>query len=336
VSKAATQIESLDASMRIVVLHGREVFLVDEATRILVERLAESHGSEVARFRLDGEAVGLADVLDELRSGALFEPHKLVIVDAADKFISGDQRRRAMEAYAANPSSEATLLFRAQKWYPGKFDKLVNKVGVVIKCEPPSERDAASWCVGAGAARHEVKVERPAAQLLVERLGPDLARLDMEIAKLAAFVGIGKPISKKSVQELVGHSREEQAWALQTAIMSGSPEEAAAKLRELLDVSRLDGVVVMWAIADLLRKMHAASRLIRQGVREAAFVRPMRLAWAPGDRILEAARRADPERIAQLLHETVSADHRWRSGRGDQRRNLEAVTLLVTDTISCF
>ncbi len=331
-SRALQRIGELDASMRIVVVHGREAFLVGEATRVLAGRLAAEYG-DVARFVLDGESAELADVLDELRSGALFHPHKLVIVDAADQFIAGDTRRRAMEAYAAAPSPDATLLLRSDTWRPGRFDKLVP---LVIKCDALSDRDAVAWCVEAGPARHDVAVQLPAAKLLVDRLGTDLARLDMELGKLSAFVGTDAAISRDDVQELVGRSREEQAWALQSAIMSGSAAQACAKLRELLDISRVDEVLVMWAITDLLRRLHAAAQLLRQGIREQALKKSLRLAWPPGDRILETARRADPPRVAHLLREAVNADYRGKTGQGDQRRNLEALTLLVTDSISCL
>ena len=72
----------LDATMRIVVLHGRELFLLWEWSRMLAERLREAHG-DVGVVRFDGASAPVAEVLDELRSFGLLEPHKLVIVDDA-------------------------------------------------------------------------------------------------------------------------------------------------------------------------------------------------------------------------------------------------------------
>ena len=126
-SKTLAALAGLDATMRIVVLHGKEPFLIGEGTARLADALRAAFGS-IAKFSLEGETAELAAVLDELRSFALFEPHKLVVVDNADKFVSGDQRRRALEAYAQNPTEQATLLLRSEGWRPGKFDKLVAKV----------------------------------------------------------------------------------------------------------------------------------------------------------------------------------------------------------------
>ncbi len=129
--------------MRILVLHGKEPYLIASASKRYENLLREEFG-DVARVELDGETTELAAVLDELRSFALFEPHKLVIVDAADKFLAspargedgkkaaGSPRRRALEAYAENPVAQASLLLRADAWRPGKLDKIVAGNGGLV------------------------------------------------------------------------------------------------------------------------------------------------------------------------------------------------------------
>ena len=118
--------------------------------------------------------------------------------------------------------------------------------------------------------------------------------------------------------------------------MSGSTAEACTKLRELMEISRIDETLVSWAITDMLRRIHTASQLIRQGVGEQSFRQSLRLSWPPGDRMLEVARRAEPRRIAQLMGEAVGTIHRTRSSFGDRQRNLEVLTVRVTDTIKCL
>ena len=95
-------------------------------------------------------------------------------------------------------------------------------------------------------------------------MGVELDRLDAEIGKLASFAGAGHPITTQIVADLVGLSRERQAWAIQSAIASGDAARAASTLRELLEISRQPEQLVSWAITDLLRKLHAASRLLEE------------------------------------------------------------------------
>ena len=61
-----------DASMRIVILHGKEPFLIQEATQRLVSRLQDVFG-DIEQFSFDGGSVSLAQVLDELRSYGLIQ-----------------------------------------------------------------------------------------------------------------------------------------------------------------------------------------------------------------------------------------------------------------------
>ncbi len=324
----------LKASMRIVVLHGTEPWLARHRTRQFEEVLRSEFGA-VSKFAFDGDQAQLSDVLDEVRSYAMFDPHKLVIVDNAHKFVIGDSRRRALEAYAKQPTPEASLLLRAESWHRGKLDALVKKVGALIKCSPLSEREAVGWCIRT-CEENGCKLQPQAANLLVERLGPGLDRLESELGKLASYVGDSNEITRDDVLTLVGHSREEKAWALQSAIMTGKPARACAKLHELLDVSQVDETLAMWAITDMLRRMHTASQLLQQGEPEGSFKRALRMDWPPGDRMLDLARRAKPRRFAQLLRQAVRTDVNGKTGLGARDRNVEALTMLLTDTIGCL
>ena len=329
-----------DASMRVVLLHGKESFLKEEATTELGRVLTEAF-DDYEQFNFEGSSVSLADVLDELRSYGLIQRHKLVVVDEADKFLARDVSpkavyRRAIEAYTKAPVDEATLLLRADSWRKCNLDKLITKVGTSIKCEPLSDALAVTWCIKRASANHGREIQRPAAVSLVERLGTSLIRLDTELAKLSAFVGPDDQISRKDVQELVGQSREEQAWVLQSAIMTGQGQEALGKLRELLDISQVPKELVMWAVSDLLRRLHTTAQLLRQGVSPRAIISQLKLWGASGNRIIDVARKGEPIKFAQLLQLAIDTDRRSKVGLGSYIRNVERLTVYVTDTIGCL
>ena len=304
-----------DAHHRIVVLHGKDSFLRLEWTRRLRTALEAKHGG-VDEFSFDGATASLASVLDELRSYGLMASHKLVVVDNADAFFAGEERRRAMERYGESPMAEATLLLRSQNWRPGNFDKIVAKVGLVLKCESPGSADAARWCISRSQREHTITIEADGATLLVDRVGSDLARLDMELAKLAvsALSAGHSSISCATVAELVGASREEQAWEIQDAILSGESGRAEAKVTELLRISRAPEVMVAWAAIDLMRKIHAAAVLVSVGHTDGQIARDLRLWGESTAPILRAAHTVGAQRAAGLLHEAISGDYRLKTG----------------------
>ncbi|MHC4909871.1 MAG: DNA polymerase III subunit delta [Planctomycetota bacterium] len=321
------------AAMRIIVLHGKERFLLREHTRQIEGVLSAAHG-DLERFDFDGASTDLATVLDEVRSYGLMQQHKLVVVDRVDQFLSGnDTVRRGLERYCEGPVDHATLLLRGETWRRSKLDKLIAAVGVVHKIEPVDERRAAAWCRGRCEKRYETTIEPDAASALVEQVGVELDRLDAEIGKLASFAGAGHPITTQIVADLVGLSRERQAWAIQSAIASGDAARAASTLRELLEISRQPEQLVSWAITDLLRKLHAASRLLEEGTPPTAVSKSLRLFGDSQRLILGAARRRSPARYAQLLRAAIETDWRTKRGIGDPVRSLEALSVSVADTI---
>lgn len=320
-----------DASMRIVVLTGKDSFLRVERTRQLAEALETAYGG-VDRFELDGASASLSSVLDELRSYGLLSQHKLVMVDNAEVFMASEDKRRAMERYAENPQQESTLLMRAGgRWNPGKFDKLVDACGgAVVKCEAPSEGDAVRWCGARAGKRHGSELESGAAELLVEKIGPDLARLDTELAKLAAAAGEGKPVTRRLVAEFVGLSREEQAWEIQGVLLREGPKAALEKLNELIHIAGVPEVMIGWSIVDILRKVHDAARLLEAGQNEFAIAKQLRLWGEAQGLVLQTARKLGPRTAARLLLEAVRTDARTKSGwSSDSARTFEALVVTV-------
>jgi DNA polymerase-3 subunit delta len=314
----------VSADHRIVVLHGKESFLRSEHTRRVLACLRERFGA-VDEFSFDGASCSLADVLDELRSYGLMSQHKVVVVDNAEQFMQGDDRRRAMERYAESPMQDATLILRSAGWRPGTFDKLVAVVGVILKCEAPGASEAVRWAIARCQKRHGVELSAAGAQALVERVGPDLGRLDSELGKLAVGALAAAQVSEETgtagntalmvitpelVKEFTGLSREEQAWEIQGALASGDPAQALNKVDELLRVSRAPEVMLAWSTIDLVRKIHDAAALAAQGQPDGAIAKQLKL-WGDGAAVvLRLARSVPLSRAGALLQAAVVADRR--------------------------
>ena len=337
---------AIGAEMRIVVLHGKDSFLRVERSRLLQEALEAAHGA-VDRFVLDGAVARLDQVLDELRTYGLMAGHKLVVVDNAEQFMASEERRRAMERYAEAPMAEATLLMRAQgQWRPGNFDKLVAKVGAVLKCDAPSDDEARRWCVARAQKEHRAVLESDAAELLVERVGADLARLDSELGKLAVAAAAAAAadasasagaatITRAVVHQFVGLSREEQAWEIQEPLLRGSPPDALKTLHELIHVSRAPEVMLAWSVTDVLRKVHDAARMLAQGEPEGSVAKALRL-WGPAQfQVMKTARSVGSARAAALLGRAIDTELRMRRGlSGDDERTLQGLVTTVAGALA--
>ncbi len=327
----------IDPDDRVVVLHGKDAFLRGMYLDQLRDALAGA-GVEADTIRFDGASAELAEVLDECRSFGLMQQHKLVVVDKADELLKdrddeprgkGAARPRdAVQRYAEHPSDSATLVLRAERWNRGKLDKAIEKVGAVIKCEPPPPAKAADWAVGRARKRYERDLARDAAAALVEKLGPDLGKIDTEVAKLSAAVAPGEPIGLSLVHEMVGFTREEQVWQIQELILSGDREVVLSKLHELLTVSRVPPILCRYAMVDLARKVHGVAAGFATGASQSVLDSNLRLWGGSKARVVGAARRSDPGPLADLLREAVEADLAAKSGgTTDEVRAIERLAV---------
>lgn len=334
----------LDANVRVLAVHGPEDAIKKEKIDQLRTALEKEHG-EVQRFSFDGKVASLAEVFDELRGYSLMGGYKLVVVDPADDFVKA--HREPLERYAQNPVDHATLVLRAIGWNRGNLDKYIAKVGAVIKCEPPKPAEAVARLVARAKDVHGMSIDRPAAQLMVDRLGVHLVRLETELDKLAAMAGALSPkgrsmkssggIDRAMVEQAVGKSSDEKAWEVQESILAamGSREASGGaivtKVRELIDLGGQPEILVMYFVADLARKLAVGGQMRAAGEPEGAIGKALKL-WGPRQRLfMDVLRKVGPDGGAKLLDMALTADARSKSGFGPAGRNLEGLCVQMAD-----
>ena len=328
---AKALIERADEN-RVLLLTGKESFLREGYTNALIEAVKGKASGEVEVVRFDGATVEIADVLDECRSFGLLATYKVVVVDHADDFVK-DANRAIVERYAEAPSDSATLVLRSEGWRPGNLDKAIEKVGGRIKCDAVDESTAMGQATRRARERRGVELARDAAALLVDRVGTDLSRLMSEVDKLSDAAGEGGTIDRALVTELVGVSREEQVWSVQGALLTGDAGYAMEAVKELVEVSRAPTVLIRFAFVDLAKKLAGVSAAVAAGESPMAASKAEKL-WGDAQRRVVTA--ATPERagtFAALFREAVDADVRGKTGRGDEIRALEALSVRFADVL---
>src|SRR2546428_52148 len=98
---------------------------------------------DAQRVDADGERAELGDVLDELRSFAMFGGRKLAVVRDADEFVT--RFREPLEDYVAAPSDSATLVLRLASLPTNHPNyNAIYKVGRIEDC-PSAEFRAVTW-----------------------------------------------------------------------------------------------------------------------------------------------------------------------------------------------
>ena len=181
------------------------------------------------------------------------------------------------------------------------------------------------------------QVTPAAAQRLMDRMGTDLARLDQELAKLALLVDAGQAIEVDLVDQVVGRTSKQTAWAAQAAMLESlaSPSRgvgsAIAKIHDLVELAGQPDFLVSYSVGDLIRKVHQAMMMKRQGMPLQQITKQLRLWGSQESMLSEALARLDEKATAQLFDRIVRYDARAKSGFDEFLRNIECFCAALDD-----
>src|SRR5262245_61427565 len=287
------------------VVHGEEEFLKRQVIAALRARAVGDGDPAFAVSTHAGEKAEWSAVLGELRTLPFLSPRRLVLVEDAEPFVSNYRTR--LEKYLTEPARTGTLVLEVKSWPSNtRLYKLIDQKAAV-SCKSPSGPKLSEWCRRWASSEHDKQLPGPAAQLLVDLVGPDMGLLAQEIAKLAVYAGEAKKIELEDVDRLVGNSRAENTFKLFDLLGQGQAGEAMALLDKQLGQGE-DPHRILGAFSWQLRKLAQAGRLAVPG-------RPMATALAeagfPPFKIREGEqllRHIGRERVARLFDWLLEVD----------------------------
>ncbi|AWM36149.1 DNA polymerase III subunit delta [Gemmata obscuriglobus] len=240
-------------------LVGDEDFLKRHARERIISIAIGDEDPSFAVSASGGDRLDFSTARNELETLPFLAPCRVLIVDAADKFVT--ENRQALEAYAAKPSAVGVLVLDV-KTFP-ENTKLAKALpdGAKIVCKAPPEYKIGAWCVEWAKTAHKKKLATEAAELLVERVGTSMGLLDQELGKLANAVGAKPVISADDVDTLVGRSKAADVFRIMDAIGDGKPAQALSILQELFAEGE-DPMAVIGPLTAQLRKLATVGRLM--------------------------------------------------------------------------
>jgi DNA polymerase-3 subunit delta len=259
----------------IYVLAGDEDFLKRRASTVLTSWvLGGEDGYGLSEY--PGETAEWAAVRDELSTLPFFGPHRLIVIENADPFVT--RFRAQLEKYVASPAMAGVLVLEVKSW-PSTTRLAKQLASTTISCKAPAAARVPAWCAEWVKSEHGKQLTTAAAQLLVDLVGTDMGLLDQELAKLAVYIGKAARIDVEDVDRLVGRGQTANVFKVFDAIGSGQPAEALAILDQLL-TSGEEPFRVMAAFSLQLRRLAQAASLASQGATLAdAFDRAGIPAW---------------------------------------------------------
>ena len=308
-------------------LLGSDGLLQQEALQSILRELPAG----VQRMDVDGETANLADVLDELRSFAMFGPGKIVTVRNGDEFVT--RFRSQLEEYVAKPSPSATLVLRMTSLPSSqRIYKAITKTGEIVQCQPP--KDLRTWIVRRGQSHHKVTISTDAAALLADLIGDDLGRIDNELEKLALASDTGR-IGPDDIGQSVAFQREREMWDLTNALAAGDPAEALRRWRQLVEGdSSAEFRAVAW-LCIWLENVRKALAMIKRGDNSFAIGQALRI-WPreTQQKFVDTVKSLGENGRMRAVDMLAEIDFQTKTGVGDAAENVERFLLELAGAIA--
>jgi DNA polymerase-3 subunit delta len=297
--------------------------------------------------------VELAEALDDARSLSLFATERLIWIANAEAAMPKGRAAAAAEDeeaesgganagdagpltdYLRNPTPGVALVFEAIRFdFEGddkrrqeRVRKFYSAIPDVVELRRYSSQEAREETM-ALARRAGFSIDSAALDLLVEALGADIARIAVEIEKLALFAG-NRTVGVDDIAALVPDARATTIFALVNAL--GRRDRSRAL--EILDTLTREGEYLPLALAFLSTQFRLALAAREAGLRsgqqiQSHFTRMGIPMWGSrADQIYQTAAKFTQPQLERAMKYIYEADRALRDARPDDRIVMEQFIL---------
>ena len=282
--------------------------------------------------------VSLAEVLDDARALSLFASERLIwVLNAENALPRGEDPGDSapLEAYVKDPTPGVSLVFEASRFdFEGDDKRRQERVrkfyaaipdAIELRRFPTHEARAEAESLVRKAG---FRMEPSALDALVEALGADMARIAVEIEKLALYAS-GREIGAEEIAALVPDARASNIFALVNAI--GRRDRGRAL--EILDTLTREGEYLPLALAFLATQFRMALVAREAGLKSSSQIQshfsrmgvPM---WGSrAEQIYQTVVKFSGPQLERALALIFRADRGLRDARPDDRIVMEQFIL---------
>ena len=311
--------------------------------------------AEGAVAQFDLAELAIAAVLDDARALSLFAADRLIWVVNAEAVLpktaksseeddpeaesgGGSGDAALLAAYLKDPTPGVVLVIEASRFDFEGDDKRkqdrVKKFYSAVRDVVELRRFAAHEARAEGeslARRAGLSIQPAALDLLVEALGADIARIAVEIEKLALYAGT-RMVSADDIANLVPDARTTTIFALVNAL--GRRDRTRAL--ELLDTLTSEGIYLPLALTFLSTQFRLALAAREAGLKSAQQVQshfarmgvPM---WGSrADQVWQTVAKFGKPQLERAMKLISEADRGLRDARPDDRIVMEQFLLKLT------
>jgi DNA polymerase-3 subunit delta len=261
----------------IIFISGADMFRAREKINELKKRFLEkNNGNGFLISEIEGADFDIAEFRNKILSAGFFAEKKFVIykrqtlpekkTTAKNKktIDKSGQDEEILEVIKKIP--EETILLVWQMGEPDEKSELIKhllKEKYVYVFPALSQNELVDW-IKNRVALYGIGIDANAIRLMIESLGNDLHKIDLELKKISCFVDAGATVDQKIIQQMLTRESEDNIFAFIDALAAKNKRLAMEYLQEELNAGVAE-LAILGAIARQIRIMLQIKALAERG-----------------------------------------------------------------------
>ena len=304
----------------VLLYHGEERFLIDEAARATLDGWKPELVSDFGFDTLEGTGLTPARLQDSILQAPFLDPFRAVCV----RMLPAQRAESMAGALQDIPSTTRLLITVAGRLSPS--NKLVKAVtaahGAATEMQHMKGRALSDWTARRAVENHGLT---PAIAAQVVRVTtPDLSIIDSELSKLAAYKASGSKLTNEVITELLAGAREDEIFKLTDNLLP-HPSPQAMQIARGLTRGGMQPTTVAYRMARhiaLVLQVRARQdrgeslQTVQDGMTEHRFVI---------QKAYETAKDSNPDRLESALKTIRDYEFEVKSGQIDAELGLDVL-----------
>ncbi len=331
---------------------GSDNYLKEKMLEDLLKEVEKRMGQPFYLERVDGREMVLNDLLQSFQQVTIFSQGRMVWVSDAPYFSSspgkvseketgskkdggkknGEGKKDAekeLSALARRREKDLIVVFSVEKVdRRKKIVKAMEKAGMLVEFPMPKGQALFKW-VGNEIERQGKRIDDRNVQLIVERVGDDLALLRNEIDKIVLYLGADLRVTEDIICRLVPESRQGNIFNLVGAIGKKNVSEAFYHLNKMRQQNE-HPMVILTMIARQFRLLYQSLVLKNEGVPRRRIASELKLPFFAAEELMAQVDLYSEVTLAHNLNMIKSLDYEIKTGQRDAGDVLELLVLKLT------
>ncbi len=306
-------------------IYGSDSFLIELEFKKII---GDTDPINIVKYNLDNNMI--EEVIDDALTISLFSQNKTIIVNNSNIFTTKkneiEQDIKKLEEYLNNPNPDSTLIFLVESEKIDtrkKICKIMNKIGKVINITKPKNitkfiRDLFD--------EYEISFEN--INLLIDRVGDNLAILNQEINKLKTYKDDDLVITKEDILNVTCKNIQPDMYYFIDCIVNRDIEKALELYKELRTFNE-EPIAIIALLANKFRLMYQSKILIQRGYTVNDISATLGSHPYPVKLALEKGREYSRELLLSYIEKLADLDFNIKSGLIDKELGLELFILSI-------